>query len=248
MNTKKDIVLHQFPFSHFNDKARWTLDFKDIDHERVTYLPGPHAGPIKKLSGQTQTPVLEIHGEIIAGSTGILKRLETMCPDPALFPPKHAEAIDETIQRFDGEVGPATRTVLFSVMLLHGGYLTGMFSTGKGFLTRKLYRATFPLVKGLMAKANGVTEANVEKSFDITRQTLDEVATRVHATGYLVGDSFTAADLTAAALLAPLANPEHPDMRRPTPVPTDLGRLLDEFRDHSSIAWVNTMYREHRPG
>ena len=198
MNTKNDIVLHQFPYSHFNDKARWALDFKGIDHEKVTYLPGPHAGPIKKLSGKTQTPVLEIDGQVVAGSTPILKRLELAFPDPMLYPPEHIEAIDELVEHLDGAVGPATRTVLFSVMLQHGGYLTGMFSTGKGFLARKLYRATFPFVKGLMAKANGVDEANIKKSFEITRQALDEVATRADATGYLVGEHFTAADLTAA--------------------------------------------------
>lgn len=78
---------------------------------------------------------------------------------------------------------------------------------------------TFPLVKGLMAKANGVNEANTKASFDITRRALDDVAARTEGTGYLVGESFTAADLTAAALFAPIANPEHPDMKRPSPYP-----------------------------
>lgn len=242
-----NVVLHQFPYSHFNDKARWALAYKGIDHDKVTYLPGPHAGPIKKLSGQTQTPLLEIDGDVVAGSAEILVRLETVCPEPALFPAQHAPAIEEIITRFDAEVGPATRTVLFSVMLEHGGYLTGMFSTGKGFLTRKLYRVTFPLVKGLMAKANGVNEANTKASFDITRRALDDVAARTEGTGYLVGESFTAADLTAAALFAPIANPEHPDMKRPSPVPDEMQRLLDEFEDHPAIVWVNRMYREHRP-
>lgn len=133
MEILMNVVLHQFPYSHFNDKARWALAYKGIDHDKVTYLPGPHAGPIKKLSGQTQTPLLEIDGDVVAGSAEILVRLETVCPEPALFPAQHAPAIEEIITRFDAEVGPATRTVLFSVMLEHGGYLTGMFSTGKDF-------------------------------------------------------------------------------------------------------------------
>ena len=36
------VTLHQFRYSHFNEKVRWALDFKGIAHERVSELPGPH--------------------------------------------------------------------------------------------------------------------------------------------------------------------------------------------------------------
>ena len=241
------VVLHQFAFSHFNDKARWALSYKGIEHDKVTYLPGPHFRPIRKLTGQTQTPVLGIGNDVVHGSTEILERLEVAFPDPALYPAEHADDIRHFVARFDDQVGPAARTVLFSVMLEHGSYLTGMFSTGKGRLKRALYRATFPLVKGLMAKANGVEASNIEASFRVTRRALDEIAAATAASGYVVGARFTAADLTAAALLAPLANPTHPDMRRPAPMPSAMRSLLDEFRGHPAIAWVNEMYARHRP-
>lgn len=60
------VVLHQFRASHFNDKARWALAAKGIRHERVTYLPGPLQFPIKRLSGQTATPVLVFDGTVTA--------------------------------------------------------------------------------------------------------------------------------------------------------------------------------------
>jgi glutathione S-transferase len=44
------LELHQFPSSHFNEKARWALDYKGLEHSRLNYLPGPHMRPIKKLS------------------------------------------------------------------------------------------------------------------------------------------------------------------------------------------------------
>ncbi len=68
------IVLHQFEFSHFNDKARWALDFKGIEHRRESYLPGPHMFFIRRLSGQAQTPVLAVDNEVIPGSAAIIPR------------------------------------------------------------------------------------------------------------------------------------------------------------------------------
>ena len=31
------ITLHQFLYSHFNEKARWALAFKGVPHERRSY-------------------------------------------------------------------------------------------------------------------------------------------------------------------------------------------------------------------
>ena len=33
------IELLQFPYSHFNEKARWALDFKGLRHVRTSLLP-----------------------------------------------------------------------------------------------------------------------------------------------------------------------------------------------------------------
>ena len=39
------VVLHQFPFSHFNERARWGLDWKRVAHRRQNHLPGPGTAP-----------------------------------------------------------------------------------------------------------------------------------------------------------------------------------------------------------
>ena len=80
------VVLHQFNFSHFNDKARWALSYKGVEYTRETYLPGPHMPAIRKLSGQTSTPVLDWHGKVIAGSAAVIAHLELAAPSPALIP------------------------------------------------------------------------------------------------------------------------------------------------------------------
>ncbi len=243
------IVLHQFEMSHFNDKARWALAFKGVQHERVSYLPGPHIPAIRKLSGQPQTPVLCVDDDVVAGSAAIIDRLERLFPDPALYPAEGGErdAALALQTRFDTEVGPATRTAIFSKLVDDGGYLCRMFARSKPLPKRLLYRAAFPLARPLIAKGNGVDDPeNVARAFEITQAALDEVADKVAASGYLVGGRFTVADLTVAALFAPLANPAHPDMSRPQPIPQSIASLLARYADHPAVAWVNRMYAEHR--
>lgn len=244
-----NITLHQFPYSHFNEKARWALAFKGIDYERVSYLPGPHMPSIRKLSGQTSTPVLCWDGETIAGSADIIEFLEAAAPEPRLFPDdanQQAE-IRELIRWLDESVGPANRTVLFSALINEGGYMTGMFSNQRALPVQWFYRFTFPLAKGLIARGNGVNPDNVTRSLEITHKALERIASKIADTDYLVGDSFTAADLTAAALFAPLANPDHVDMKRPEPVPANVRAVIQQYAAHPTIAWVNRMYENHRP-
>jgi glutathione S-transferase len=80
------VVLHQFASSHFNEKARWALDWKGIPHRRRTHLPGPHAPALQRLSGQRATPVLVIDGDVIAGSAAILAALDARFPERPLLP------------------------------------------------------------------------------------------------------------------------------------------------------------------
>ncbi|MEQ8861159.1 MAG: glutathione S-transferase N-terminal domain-containing protein [Pseudomonadales bacterium] len=247
--TGMTLRLHQFAASHFNEKVRWALDFKGLAHERVSYLPGPHIPAIRRLSGQTQTPVLELDGRVISGSANIIDVLEERQPDPALYPGDaglRGAALD--LQgRFDETVGPAVRTVVFSELINDGAYLCRMFAGSKSWPKRLAYRAAFPLARGLIAKGNGVDRAeNVTRCFAETALALDRVAEQVQNSGYLIGTGFSVADLTAAALLAPIADLAHPDMARPRPVPDAYAELVGQYRDHPAIAWVKRIYDLHR--
>lgn len=244
------VVLHQFPSSHFNEKVRWALDWKGIPHRRESYLPGPHIPKIRRLSGQSATPVLVLDGEVIAGSARILEALEQHFPERPLLPgdPALRQRALGIQEHFDREVGPATRTVVFSALLEEPDYLCQIFAGERSLPVRAFYRATLPLARGLIAKANGTVDpADVARAFDATGAALDYVAREVGPGGQLAGDAFSIADLTAASLLAVLTNPGHPDMRRPEPMPERVSALLARFAPHPAMAWVREQYRRHRP-
>ncbi len=247
-------VLHQFTRSHFNEKARWALDWKGIPHRRVTHLPGPHMFAIRRMTGRTQVPVLVLGDgqtrEVVGGSARILARLDEIQPSEALLPSgaeDRAQAL--ALQTWlDDEVGPAVRTVVFSVLLEQPDFLCRIFAGHLPPLGRSLYRATFPLARKLMARANGAERPDqVATAFEVSERALDRIAGQIGGKGYLVGDRFGLADLAAAALLAPLANPQHPDMASPEPVPDAAQQLQARFAGHAAIAWVHEQYVRHRP-
>lgn len=243
-------ILHQFEGSHFNEKARWALDWKGVRHRRVSHLPGPHALAIRRMSGQTATPVLRFEGQSTAGSAAILERLEQRFPERPLYPAepeprRRALGIQDWMDR---EVGPATRTALFSVMLDEPAFLCALFARRRGPLARAAYRALLSGVRGQIARAHETDRPErVERAFKVAGAALDRVAREVGASGQLVGDTFGVADLTAASLLAPLIGPPHPDIAFPEPVPDAVEAFRARWRAHEAVGWVLDQYARHRP-
>lgn len=98
-----------------------------------------------------------------------------------------------------------------------------------------------------MKKANGVTsQAAIDAAFQATDAALDFVAANAGDAGYLAGSDFSVADLAAASLLAVCTNPDHPDMKRPEPIPASMQTWLARWADHPGTAWVRETYARHR--
>ncbi len=240
--------LFQFQFSHYVEKARWALDHKGVAHVRRSVLPGPHAIQISRLSGQPQVPVLRVDGELVKGSSEIIDYLEREHPEPALYP-EHTSEPERAIancDEFDAEVGPAVRMALFHECLPECDYLARMFSTGKGAVTRTLYRAAMPAVGRVMKRSMKIDPQAAARAVERTREALDFVAKHAGPEGYLVGSRFSVADLTAAALLMISCYP--PELQPPLPEPRSrtLESWLSRWTDHPGTAWVREMFARHR--
>ena len=242
------VELFQFSGSHFNEKARWGLDLKGVCHERISLMPGPHMRTMKKLTGATQTPALVDDGQVVPGSTAILEHLERSVPEPALFPADASER-ERTlaiVDRWDDEVGPAVRLAKF-FQVMEAAYAVATFCEGQGGIARGIYRAAFPLVGGLMKSKMGINAESAAAAREITRGAFDFVAKEPGAKGYLVGDRFTVADLTCAALLMPCVSVA--EWGGPPAAPTEKNRAwLAGWADHPGAEWVREIYRRHRSG
>jgi len=241
-----DITLYQFASSHYNEKARWALDWKGVPHRRVSLLPGPHAPRMKRLTGRTQTPALVDADTVVPGSAEILAHLERRFPDPPLLPdtPAERERALAIAREFDEDVGPAVRLAKFHEVL-SSDYVLRVFCAEQSNLARGLYRASFPLVKRIMKASMAINAENAERGRQRVGEAFDFVAAETAVRGYLVGDRFTIADLTCAALLMPAV--EVGDLGGPASAGTDAERAwLARYADHPGAAWVRDIYRRHR--
>jgi glutathione S-transferase len=241
-------VLWHFPISHFNEKVRWTLDWKGIPHLRQALAIGyvPRAW---WATGQARLPILFLDGAAIADSTRIIEALERRYPEPPLYPRdagdrRRALALEDF---FDEEVGSPVRTVILAPLFERDpAAAVGALSVGMGAGARRMMRAIFPGFRAFYRMRHGMNDAAVAAAPGIVRAAFDRVAAEVGPSGYLAGDRFSVADLTAAALLAPIVVPaEHPH-RPPEPLPPSFREFRASLAAHPGFRWVAEMYRRHR--
>jgi glutathione S-transferase len=243
-----DPVLWQFKYSHYNDKARWALDFKGIPHVRRSLLPGPHAPRVLWMTGQKAVPVLVIDGKAIADSTRIIEAVEEMQPDPPLYP---RDALDRARalaleEFFDEELGPHIRRTWFYEIMPDADFTAAQLTMGWGATTRRLYRAAYPVVSTIMRADMRINAAGAAAGRTKVQAALDRVAAELQPSGYLVGTEFSVADLTAAALLSPVVMP--PEFPYPliTPLPESAARYRASLQTHPAFQWAADIYRKHR--
>jgi glutathione S-transferase len=63
---------------------------------------------------------------------------------------------------------------------------------------------------------------------------------------YLVGESFSVADLTAASLFYPMVRPVNGPVPHDSPSPPAFERFREGFVERPGYAWIEEMYRRHR--
>jgi glutathione S-transferase len=113
---------------------------------------------------------------------------------------------------------------------------------------RWLGRMLIPLIKPIMRRQYRIFPPQVEESRLKVMAGLDrlERETGGDPSRYLVGSTLTIADITAAALLAPLVVAEgSPYAVRPErPIPKAIGQMADELRARPAGQWVLRRYQQ----
>jgi glutathione S-transferase len=241
-------VLWHLKVSHYNEKARWALDYKGVPHIRRAVMPGPHRSIAERLAGGSTFPVLVLDGEAIADSTKIIEALERLHPDLPLYPAdpderRRALALEDL---FDEELGPYTRLLVLHQLLPDADLLLGTFAPDLKGLRRFTARALFPRMRPRIAAEFAIDAGTVAHAFEKVRAAGERFRAEVGPDGYLVGATFTVADLTLAALLAPVVAPvqfPYPQPQRDHP---RLAPVREALAEAGLLDWTRRMYARHR--
>ncbi|CAF1140323.1 unnamed protein product [Rotaria sp. Silwood1] len=215
----KHLRFYQIPWSHYCDKVRWALDLKELPYDIINFNP---YGKTKGLERAPKTirklmPILEDPNNdgnpFQCDSTPILLYLHTRYPNSSisLFPSSSSDEkqqIIDTCLRFDSELGLYTRRIAY-VQILNEKSSALSILLGEKFSWAYnpddiRSRLVSSFVACFMIARFRLHRIREEQLREKTEQILLDVAERLHTHDYLVGEQFSAADLTFCSLVKPL--------------------------------------------
>jgi len=108
-----------FPHSHYCEKPRWVLDYKNIPYETVTIMPGTHMFTVRRHAKNSSVPVLLDGDMAIQGSSDIINYLEEKFPDKCLTPkdPAQFKTCLSIEEQMDKRLGVNIRQILYAKLL-----------------------------------------------------------------------------------------------------------------------------------
>jgi glutathione S-transferase len=242
-------TLWHIEISHYNEKARWALDYKGVAHRRRAPLPGILHPPVAlALSGRPTLPILSIDGQRIRDSTAIIAELERRYPDPPLYPADpddraRALAIEDY---FDEEVAHRIRRLIFGELAENrGSARTAVRLIGYSLPPGRSGDITAGALSRIFTTYYGGRRSRVAEDRRRITEGFERLEAEIQPTGFLAGDSFSVADLSAAALLMHFALPA--ELQYPLP---GYPPALEAYRTSLppvAVEWVQRIWREHRP-
>ncbi len=254
-------TLITIPVSHFCEKARWALDYAGVPFVEDAHVPLFHRVAIRRAGGRTHSvPFLASAASAASGrevladdSTKILELADARASaERKLYPAgdegREVRALEDDL---DERLGPHLRRLLYFFLLPHRSLVLHVMDQRTPRWERAALRAGFPVLRAMMRRFMRIDAAGAARSRDHVLETFDAIEQRL-ASGrrYLVGDRFSAADLTFAALVAPAVRPpghvvDFPPIEALAP---EAAQLLRETQTRPIGAYVRRMYADHRRG
>lgn len=201
-NGASKLKLYVLPGSHPCAAVEVALRMKLIEYSTVTLLPLVQlaAGPL--LYGGSTVPGVRIGSERIVGSRAIMRRLDTLAPEPALLPADAARR-EQTLEaeRWGDEVLQGVpRRILDAAFLRDAGTMESYAGDAKLPLPRSVMRPALPLTAKLMAIRNKAQDEPVRVDLKALPGQLEKIDGWI-AEGLLGGEQPNAADLQIGSSL-----------------------------------------------
>lgn len=237
--------------SHYCEKARWALDWLKIPYVEESHVPIFHRFTTRRYGGKS-VPVLITPTGVFKDSTDILHHIDaTSQADRHLYPtdPKLRQKVEELEELFDSELGVPIRQWGYYYRIDDREALQQMWRKNNPQLEQVGLTVAFPLMRQMVRRAYNVSASSAASSLLEIRQIFDLVSQLLAGErSYLVGDNFSAADLTFAALAAPILRPkQHPiQLSQTGKTNQEMAEVILELRQTKAGKYALRLYREQR--
>jgi len=242
-------ILITIPLSHYCEKARWALDRVALPYREEPHAPLLHLLATKRNDGGT-VPLLVHASWRFIDSTEILVHADNVCGGGLLYPRDAAlrREVDALEERFDAELGPHSRRWAYAQLLSDAKLLRSVWSRGLPRLETSLLPMITPLARRLVRAAYKITPESARRSLERIQDVFRQVDERLCGRRFLVGERFTAADLTFAALAAPVLFPVecravHPALDA---VPAAMREQVFRLRDTDAGRFALRLFSQER--
>ena len=253
-------TLYAIAFSHYVEKARWTLDRFGISYEQSLLLPFFHIpavawavrgrpGKADKTSSPFSTPLLVLDdGQVLRTSTAISKWVDTHFAKQAGQSLYHSPEVAKLEQRFHDRLGPHTRRMAYWYLLPQRTLMRDIARRNVGAAQATAFGASLPLLGPVMARTLGVNRPAYERSCAKLDALLDETDQMLKGRSYLVGDHLTAADISLATLLSPMLRPPPYGSNMPPldTLPKGLRAHIEATRNRPTGQWALERFAQER--
>jgi glutathione S-transferase len=242
-------ILFQFPVSHYCEKTRWHLSHKGLDFREKNLLPGPHRFFTRRRAGLDTLPVLRDHHEYTGDSSRIALYLEKHYPEHPLIPEvgrgrRHVLEIEDQFDR----MGMHVRRWFWGHLVERPAAMEAMLTPFRS--PRFIKRMLIPMLRERVRSLYKLEPHAVAKSEERVLHGLDrlERLSQQEPHQYLVGDTLSLADVTAASLLGPvIMPPESPWAGIPeTGLPRPMRRFREQALERAGGHWVLQRYEQDR--
>ncbi|MBD2097080.1 glutathione S-transferase [Trichocoleus sp. FACHB-591] len=244
--------LITIPVSHYCEKARWALDRLQVDYVEEAHAPLFSRLATWQLGAGAQVPVLVTQTEVVADSTRILQYSDhVFASEHKLYPndPDLRREVEELEELFDTRLGVSLRCWVYFHLLPRKDLTLKMWCEGTPTLEQRLSRTLFPLTRQLITQALDVNAESETTAFSETKNIFEMVNQRLSdGRRYLVGNTFTAADLTFAALAAPVLMPKEYGVTlfEFEELPPEMAVQVAKLQAMPAAAYALRLFREER--
>jgi glutathione S-transferase len=242
-------VLVTIPISHYCEKARWALDRAGVAYEERRHLPALHRVAVRRAGGGLTAPVLVCpEGEVLRESADIVVWADARATAPAA----RIDLSDEAralADDYDERLGPATRLWVYHQMFDHPKLVQDAMTAGVPGWQRHAFRVGNQALGKVIARVlviNDETAVEAERTFRDIFASVD--ALLADGRPYLAGERFSIADLTFAALAAPLIAPPNYGVTLPPvdALPPGMVAVVREHRETRAGRHALRMFEEER--
>lgn len=242
-------ILFQFPVSHYCEKSRWHLIHKGLEFRERNLLPGPHRFFTRRYAGMNTLPVLRDGARYTGDSSRIALYLEKHYPEAPLIPEvgqgrRHVQDLEDQFDR----IGVHVRRWQYGYLLDQPDVMETILAPFRG--PRMFKRLLIPVARERVRNLYQVEPHAVAQSEKRVLEGLDRIErlTGSNPEQYLHGDGLTLADITAAAMLAPVVRPpDSPWARIPEELmPRAMRRFVERARARPAGQWVLARYEHDR--